>query len=127
MNEIKTFLEDWGVWSILLLVAARFVTGVLVAVQKHEFKWFYVGEILRNDLLKLAVFVILIGLGRYSGVPEFNSDGVVAGLGALFTADVVAGIIKNAAHIFPSIAERLPSSFREPAKLRLGNPGNLPS
>jgi hypothetical protein len=97
MNEIKTFLEDWGVWSILLLVAARFVTGVL------------------------------IGLGRYSGVPEFNSDGVVAGLGALFTADVVAGIIKNAAHIFPSIAERLPSSFREPAKLRLGNPGNLPS
>lgn len=125
-NDIRTVLENYGMWTILVLLVAKFLTGVLVAVQKNEFKWFYLGNTFKSDFLKVATFVIVTGLGRLSTVPEFDSDYVQGGLGAVLVTDLIAGVVKNLAHLYPAVADFVTTSFREPARLRLGNPGNIP-
>lgn len=125
-DSIRQFLEDWGIWTILVLMIAKFITGVIVAISKKEFKWFYIGEFLRSDGLKVATFAIITGMSRFLGMPELESDYVEGGIGVLLITDFTAGIIKNLAHIFPTFSDNIPSSLREPARLRLGNPRNLP-
>jgi hypothetical protein len=128
MNEtfdsVRAFLEDWGVWSILIALIAKFATGVLVAIQKNEFKWFYLGNIFKTDMVKLATFIIVLAVGRFSGVPEFENEYLQAGGGAVLLTDLVAGVVKNLAHLSTSVSENTPTSLREPARLRLGNPRN---
>lgn len=124
MDSIRTFLEEYGLWSMLILFFAKWASGILVAVVKGEFKWYYLHEALKTDGVALVGYALLVGLGRYSGVPEFNSEAIKTGVGALISAGFVAGILKNLAHILPGFADRLPSSLREPARLRLGNVKN---
>lgn len=126
-NTIHTFLESWGIWSILVMLLAKFLTGIMVAVAKNEFKWFYLGNIFKNDFLKVMTLVVVTGLGKLTTVPELDSDYVQAGMGAVLLADLTAGLIKNLAHLYPGISDKVTTSFREPARLRLGNPKNLPN
>lgn len=127
INDIRTFLEDWGMWTILIMLVAKFISGVLVAIEKNEFKWFYLGNIFKSDLLKVAVFALVTGLSRFSGVDQFESDYVQGGMGAILLTDLIAGVVKNIAHLVPGFADTVSTSFREPARLRLGNPKNLPN
>lgn len=124
MDSVKTFLEDFGVWSLLILFLAKWASGILVAVVKGEFKWYYLHEALKTDGVALVAYALLLGLGRYSGIPEFDTAVIKTGIGALIAAGFTAGILKNLAHILPGFAEKLPSSVREPARLRLGNTRN---
>lgn len=126
-ETIKTFLQDYGILSLLILTLAKFLTGVIVAVDKNEFKWFYLGNIFKTDLLKLATITVVLGLGKYAGIEAFSKDYVQGTMGAVLAADLMAGILKNLAHLFPAFADAVPSSFREPARLRLGNPKNIPT
>lgn len=125
-NNVRDFLENWGIWTLLILVLAKFVTGVLVALVKNEFKWFYIGNVFKNDMLKITTFAVVLGVAKFTGLPEFDNDYTRGGLGAILAADLIAGVLKNVAHIFPAVADVVPSSVREPSRLRLGNPKNLP-
>lgn len=115
-NTVRDFLESYGLWTLLLFLIAKFVLGVLVAIQKNEFKWYYLGEVFKNDGVKFIALVVLVFV--------LGNDALSASAGALLLADYTAGITKNLAHLFPSLAERIPSSLREPARLRLGNAKN---
>jgi len=123
-NSIRDGLEAWGVWSILILLLAKLATGVLVAVKNNEFKFYYLGNIFKTDFLKVATFAIVTGLGKLTTLSEFDSDYVQFGLGAVLLTDLTAGVIKNLAHLYPAIADKVTTEFREPARLRLGNPKN---
>jgi hypothetical protein len=117
MSSIYDFLQSYGIWSVLMLLVAKFVLGVIVAVQKNEFKWFYLGEVMKNDGLKFVAWIIVIF--------TLSNPAFSASVGALLVADYTSGIVKNLAHLFPSIGDAIPSSFREPSVLRLGNPKQL--
>lgn len=123
-DTVRTFLEDWGLWTLLILFFGKWATGILVAVVKGEFKWYYLHEALKTDGVALAAYAIVLGIGKYSGVPEFNNDFIQGGTGVLLASGFTAGILKNLAHILPGFADAVPSSFREPARLRLGNVKN---
>ena len=125
MDQIRTFLESWGLWTLLLLFLGKWISGILVAVKLGEFKWYYLHEALKTDGVALVSYALLLGIGRYSGIPEFNSDYVKTGVGAALSAGFIAGIFKNLAHILPSFADSLPNSLIEPAELRLGNEDNI--
>lgn len=127
VDSVRDFLQDWGIWTLIILVLAKFVTGVIVAVYKNEFKWFYLGNTFKSDFLKLLTYAILLGIGNYAGIEEFNSDYLKAGMGAILATDLTAGVIKNIAAMFPNVGDVVPSSMREPARLRLGNPRNIPT
>lgn len=126
VDSVRDFLEAYGIWTILVVLLLKFVTGVVVAVYKSEFKWYYLGNTFKSDFLKVLTYAILLGAGTYLGLEEFNSDYLKAGMGAVLLADLTAGVIKNLAHMFPDVADVVPSSMREPSRLRLGNPRNLP-
>lgn len=124
-NDVRGLLEGWGVWTILILLLVKTALGIIVAIQKGEFKWFYLGNVLKEDGLKVAaLFIIQL---MVAAVPDTKVVGEVAitSFGALLTADFIGGIVKNIAHLSPQVAENVPSSLREPARLRLGNPRNL--
>lgn len=126
-DGIRLFLEDYGLWSILIMLLAKFVTGVLVAIQKNEFKFYYLGNIFKTDFLKVATLALVTGLGKLNTLPQFDSDYVQGGLGAVLLVDLTAGVIKNLAHFFPAVADTVTTEFREPARLRLGNAKNIPT
>lgn len=115
-NSVHDFLVVYGIWSVLMLLVAKFVLGVVVAVQKNEFKWFYVGEVLKNDGLKFAVWLVVLFV--------LSNPVLSTSIGVLLTTDYTTGIVKNLASLFPSLADAIPSSFRQPARLRLGNSKN---
>jgi hypothetical protein len=123
-NDIRNVLQEWGIWSVLVLLLLKFVTGVLVAVQKNEFKWYYLGNIFKGDMVKLLTFAILTGVTRYVSIPELENDATIMSMGAVLFTDLLAGVIKNLAHLSAGFAENVPSSLREPARLRLGNSRN---
>ena len=123
-NNVHMFLEAWGMWSILVLLMLKTVLGILVAIQKNEFKWFYLANVLKNDALKV-VTLFLLQLATHATNTAGVGDVTVAGGGALLLADLTAGVVKNLAALLPSVGDNVPSSFREPARLRLGNPKNL--
>jgi hypothetical protein len=125
VDSVRSFLEDYGVWTLLILLLAKFATGVIVAIDKNEFKWYYLGNTFKTDFLKVVTFAILLGIGRFAGIEEFDNDYLQGGMGLILAADLTAGVIKNVAHLIPSFADGTPSSLREPARLRLGNPRNL--
>lgn len=126
MDQIRDFLQNYGVWTLALLYLAKLGTGVLVALDTGEFKAFYLDETLRKDAVKIVVYAILTGLGRVPElVPVFGTEEMRAGLGALLAAGLTAGVIKNLVHLIPEFGEAVPSMFREPARLRLGNPRNV--
>ena len=126
MDQIRDFLQNYGVWTLALLYLAKLGTGVLVALDTGEFKAFYLDETLRKDAVKIVVYAILTGLGRVPElVPVFGTEEMRAGLGALLAAGLTAGVIKNLVHLIPEFGEAVPSTFREPAYLRLGNPRNV--
>jgi hypothetical protein len=125
-DSVKTFLESWGLWSLLIVLVAKYITGVLVAIKEDEFKWYYLGEFFKNDGLKVAAYGIMVGVGKLTGLPEFNQDVVQGAFGVALFADLVGGLLKNLAHLSDTLAENFPSSVRQPARLRLGNVKNLP-
>ena len=103
MDSVKDFLQDWGLWTLLLLMLGHWISGVLAAFKENTFKWFYVANILKDDGLKLAAYALIIGLGRYSGIDEFNTEAVKAGLGVVLGANMTADIFKNLNVIFPTL------------------------
>ena len=119
LNGMAEFLQGLTIWPLVVLIFTKLALGIIVAVQKSEFKWFYVGNILKEDVLKLAAVAVV--------VYTLDNTALSAGLIALLVADTSAGITKNVAHIFPTFADKIPSSFREPSRMRLGNPKNLPN
>ena len=125
MDAVRDFLQSYGVWTIFLLWVAKYATGLLVALKTGEFKAFYMDENLRSDAIKIFVYAILTGL---AGVPDllplFATEETRLALGALLSASLAAGAIKNLVHIFPEMGEYVPKMLREPARLRLGNPKN---
>lgn len=126
MDQVREFLQNYGVWTLALLYLTKLTTGVLVALETGEFKAFYLDETLRKDAVKILVFAVLTGLGRVPElVPVFGTEEMRAGLGALLAASLTAGVIKNLVHLIPEFGEAVPSMFREPARLRLGNSRNM--
>ena len=123
-HSIQAFLVDWGMWSILVLLLLKTALGVLVAIQKNEFKWFYLANVLKNDALKV-VTLFLLQVATHATNTQGVGDVTVASGGALLLADLTAGVVKNLAALIPAVGDNVPSSFREPARLRLGNPKNL--
>jgi hypothetical protein len=119
-------MDDIGIWLLLVLVAFKFVTGVFVAWQRGEFKWFYLDHVFIRDILKIAAYAVVVGVQEYNGVVQFNNEPTRLLFGLVLVIGLLAGVIKNLGHIFPKVGDRLPSEFREPARLRLGNPKNLP-
>jgi len=126
MDQIRDFLQNYGVWTLALLYLAKLGTGVLVALETGEFKAFYLDETLRKDAVKIVVFAILTGLGKIPElIPVFGTEEMRAGLGALLAAGLTAGVVKNLVHLIPELGDSMPSALREPARLRLGNPRNV--
>ena len=123
-DTIRDFLENYGIWTLLILFFGKWATGILVAVLKGEFKWYYLHEALKTDGVALAGYAIVLGIAEYSGLPEFNSEVVQGGTGVLLATGFTAGIVKNLAHILPGFSESVPTTLREPARLRLGNARN---
>jgi hypothetical protein len=126
IDPVRSVLEDYGLWSMLIVLVAKYLTGILVAVKENEFKWYYLGEFFKSDGLKVASFAIMVGVGRLTGLPQFNQDAIQAGFGAVLFADLIGGLLKNLAHLSDTLSARFPSSLREPDRLRLGNVKNLP-
>ena|SRR5688500_5423097 len=126
MDQVRDFLQTYGIYTLAILYALKYGTGVLVAVYMKEFKAFYLDENLRKDAVKIVVYAVLTGLGHIPElIPVFGTEEARAGLGALLAASLAAGVIKNLVHMFPEFGEVVPSAFREPARLRLGNPRNV--
>ncbi len=125
-NAVKDFLFDLGLWNLFILIFLKFLLGVTVALHNNEFKVFYIGNIFKNDLLKFGVIVGLSAANATLGIAPIDPTIVNVGLGAVLAVDVLGGITKNIVHLFPQIAENVPSAVREPSSLRLGNPRNLP-
>jgi hypothetical protein len=125
MEQVRDFMQDWGIWTIALLYLAKLITGVLVAIVNNEFKAFYLDESLRKDAVKIIVFVLLTGVAKVPDLlPVFGTEEMRAGLGVLLTTSLAAGVIKNLVHLSPELGGMVPSSLREPERLRLGNPKN---
>lgn len=126
MDAIRTFLQDYGVYTFVILYIAKFSTGLLVAIKEGEFKAFYLDETLRTDAIKIFIYAALTGVGRVPDlVPVFSTEEMRAALGAILVAGLTAGVIKNLVHLIPELGDAVPSMFREPARLRLGNPRNI--
>lgn len=102
MTELIMSLEAFGLWALLVLVVAKFVTGVLAAVYSNTFQWTKIGNVLKNDGVK---FVTVAVLAFINPVPA-----LVAATAALLATDLTAGVVKNVADIFPNIAGKLPDS-----------------
>ena len=125
MDQIRQILQDYGIYTILILYITKLVTGVLVALKEGEFKAFYLDETLRSDAIKIVVFAALTGLARVPDLlPLFATEEMRLGLGALLTASLSAGVVKNLVHLVPEIGDVVPKMLREPERLRLGNPKN---
>lgn len=92
---------------------------MIVAIQKNEFKWVYISDIFKSDVLKLATFAIVVGVGRYSGVTEFNDGVVQGGAGIILATGLVSGIIRNLVYMFPGLEDVVPQSLQEPAEMRM--------
>lgn len=79
---IQSFFDDQRVQIILLLVALRFVLGVVAAVvnKGQAFRLSYVADILRNDVLgKVLPFFVLYGGYKYAAgadivIPGFDLE-----------------------------------------------------
>lgn len=128
VDTIRTFLQDYGVYTFVVLYVLKLATGLMVAVKENEFKAFYMDETLRSDALKIVVYAGLTGLGKVPDlVPIFATEEMRLGLGALLTTALTAGVIKNLVHLVPEFGDNVPSMLREPARLRLGNPRNIPN
>lgn len=125
-DSVRDALVAYGIWAVLILTLVKFLLGIFVALKTDEFKWFYISNFFKSDGIKLAAFAIILGVGRYGGIPEFNTLIVSGAFSAVLVAGLLAGIVKNVAHLFPEFAAWLPEEFREPARLRLGNPKNVP-
>lgn len=119
MNTIQTFFESYGMWSLISLMVVKLVVGVAVAVQKGEFKWYYLANFLKTDALQVAVLMVIAIF--------LHQDVLTATLGAVLATSFTAGIVKNLAHMFPEVADSVWSSLREPARFRLGNPRSTQS
>lgn len=113
-HDIYNWLELYGFWSLISLMIVKLVTGVAVAIQKNEFKWYYLANFLKNDAVKVVVLIVLSVF--------LKQDALTASIGAMLVLDFTAGIAKNVAHMFPGVAQNTPTTLREPARLRLGNP-----
>jgi hypothetical protein len=126
IDQVRDILQQYGVYTLVILYIAKYATGVFVALDLGEFKAFYLDENLRKDALKIVVYAALTGLGKVPElIPVFGTEEMRAGLGALLAASLAAGVVKNLVHLFPEFGNNVPTSFREPARLRLGNPRNV--
>lgn len=100
---IHTFANDSKVHIALLLVIADFIFGVGDAVKKHNFRFSYVADFARNDLLfKLVPYFVLYVFALVAG----NENLVIPGLdfGVLAGAAYVALVAAWTASILNSLA-----------------------
>lgn len=113
MDSIHTFLENYGLWSLLVLFVAKWLSGVLVSVKDGVFSWHYLADMLKSDGVAFAAYALLVGIGKYSGVPELNNYIVAGGFGATLAATWLAGAIRNFTQLLTNnAAQRLPQSLQ---------------
>lgn len=100
--EIVGNLEAAGLVTLFGMIMVKFILGVVTSIQEKTFEWSKFGNILKDDLLKYVVVIVLMYMYR-----EPTVTGPVM---AVFGADISMGILKNIGRMFPNVAEALPNS-----------------
>lgn len=100
---VHTFFHDDKVRAALLVVVIDFVFGVIAAVKVGNFRFSYVADFLRNDILFKLVpyFAIYVGAMVAGNVniiiPGFDMGIVAGSMYALVMAAWVASIVSSLA------------------------------
>ncbi len=101
--DVVGSLQSAGLWTILIGICVKFITGIVVAANEKEFHWDEFGNVLKNDLLKYVAVLVLVYMYQQ---PEIATP-VLAVLGL----DVATGVARNVGKIFPGVADKLPNSI----------------
>ena len=129
---LNTFLHDQKVHVALLLVAADLVFGVAAAFKEGNFRFSYVADFLRNDILQkllpyFGIYVFALIAGGTSVVIPGLDFGLIAGaVYALVVAAWVASILGSIAVLFPGVAAKASAGKSKAATALFGSENAAP-
>lgn len=94
-QALHTFASDHKVWAAVALLALDLVVGVVAAIYRHTFRFAYLADFLRTDVLgKLVPYfafywaqLLLPGLG-YDAAADAIYAALMVALGASVTASM---------------------------------------